>query len=132
MMLMEIKNMKKLMLGLMLLFLLTANAQANQEADSQGKWDGKSSISYEVVTIKPDMKIRPSIDPDTKVEFVIIRSIKLFDGSNGNGKAVVDLEIIDYKGNHTFKSCEKQLESGHDYFYEVVTEEMQAKGKIQK
>ena len=124
--------MKKFLVIMVLNLLLPLCAKANQKADLQDAWDGKSSIAYEVVTIKPDIKVRPSIDPDVKVEFIIVRSIKLFDGRDGKGKAVIDLEIIDYNGNHTFKQCEKLVEGGHGYFYEVITEEMEAKGKIAK
>lgn len=124
--------MKRILALIALSLLLTPSAQANDNVSPKGTWDGKSSIAYEVVTIKPEMKIRPSIDPDTKVEFIILHSIKLFDGSDGKGKAVIDLEIIDYKGNHTFKQCEKSLEVGHGYFYEVVNEETEAKGQIIK
>src|SRR5574344_2182793 len=121
------RYMKKFLALVALGLILAPMAQASDKTAPQSKWDGKSSIAYEVVTIKPEMKIRPSIDPDTKVEFIIVHSIKLFDGSNGTGKAVIDLEIIDYNGNHTFKQCEKSLEGGHGYFYEVVNEETEAK-----
>ena len=124
--------MKKKLALIALGLILAPMAQASDKTDPQSKWDGKSSIAYEVVTIKPEIKIRPSINPDTKVEFIIVHSVKLFDGSNGVSKAVIDLEMIDYNGNHTFKQCEKSLKSGHDYFYEVITEEMEAKGKIAK
>jgi len=124
--------MKRILALIALSLLITQHAQASGAVSQKGTWDGKNSIAYEVVTIKPEMKIRPSIDPDTKVEFIILHSIKLFDGNDGKGKAVVDLEIIDYKGNHTFKQCEKSLECGHGYFYEVVNEETEAKGKIVK
>lgn len=124
--------MKKFLALVALCLILAPMVQASDKTVLQGKWDGKSSIAYEVVTIKPEMKIRPSINPDTKVEFIIVHSVKLFDGSNGAGKAVIDLEMIDYNGNHTFKQCEKSLKGGHDYFYEVITEEMEAKGEIAK
>lgn len=116
----------------MLTLFLATGVQASQEANYKSNWDGKSSIAYDVVTIKPDMKIRGSVDPDVKIEFIIVRNIKLFDGSNEKGRVVLDLELIDYNGNHTFRTCEKSVESGHGYFYEVITEEMEAKGKIQK
>lgn len=122
MMVMGIKTMKKLLTTIILTLLLATGAQANQEG----------SIDKEVLTIKSEIKCRPSIDPDVKVEFVIIHKILLVDDRYGNGKVILDLEIVDYKGNHTFKTCEKNIKSGHDYFYEVVTEETKVKGKIKQ
>lgn len=119
--LMEIKNMKRILFSILLVFFWATGVQANQES---------SSIDKEVLTIKSDMKIRPSIDPDVKVEFVIVRSVKLIDDRYGNGKVVLDLEIVDYKGNHTFKTCEKTVQSGHDYFYTVIREDASVEGKI--
>ena len=122
--------MKKLVISSILILLLATTARANQEGDWHGHWDGKSSIAYDVTTIKPEIKTRLSIDPDVKVEYIIIHSIKLFAAANGDGHVIMDLEIVDYKGNHTFKTCEKRLEGGHGYFFEVVTEDMKVKGKI--
>ena len=119
---MGIKTMKKLLTTIILTLLLATGAQANQEG----------SIDKEILTIKPEIKCRPSIDPDVKVEFVIIHKVLLIDDRYGNGKLVLDLEIVDYKGNHTFKTCEKNIKSGHDYFYEVVREETKVKGKLRE
>ena len=112
--------MKKLLTTILLTLLLATGAQANQEG----------SIDKEVLTIKSEIRCRPSIDPGVKVEFVIIHKILLVDDRYGNGKVILDLEIVDYKGNHTFKTCEKNIKSGHDYFYEVIKEETKVKGNI--
>lgn len=120
MMVMEIKTMKKVLTTILLTLLLASGVQANQE----------ESIDKEILTIKPEIKCRPSIDPDVKVEFVILHKVLLIDDRYGNGKIVLDLEIIDYKGNHTLKTCEKNIKSGHDYFYEVIREDKKVKGNI--
>lgn len=122
MMPMGIKVMKKLLISAILVLLLATGAQANQESES--------SIDKEILTVKSNIKFRPSIDPDVKVEFVIVHKILLIDDRYGNGKIILDLEIIDYKGNHTFKTCEKPVKAGHDYFYEVIREDKKVKGKI--
>ena len=119
---MGIKVMNKLILSIILTLLLATGVQANQE----------ESINKEILTVKSNIQFRPSIDPDVKVEFVIIHKILLVDDRYGNGKIILDLEIVDYKGNHTFKTCEKSVKAGHDYFYEVITEETKVKGKIKQ
>ncbi len=114
--------MKKIMFSFIVTLFLATGVQANQE--------NPDSVAYEKLTIKPEMQFRPSIDPDVKVEFIKIKSIEFYTDRYGHGRLVMDLEIIDYNGNHTFRTCEKKVEGGHDYYYEVITEEMKAKGEI--
>ena len=64
---MGIKVMKKLLISTILVLLLATGAQANQESES--------SIDKEILTVKSNIKFRPSIDPDVKVEFVIVHKI---------------------------------------------------------
>jgi len=124
--------MKKIIFSLILTLLLATSVHADQEPAWKGKWDGKSSVVYDLITIKPEIKMNVSLDPATKVVYVIINRIRLFDASNGQGKVLIDLETVDSKGNNIVRTLEKKVEGGHGYYYEIVTEEMEAQGKIVK
>lgn len=100
--------MKKIIFSLILMLFLINGVQANQE----------SSIDHETLTIKSVMQL------DTfDAHSIVIRSIKLIDDRYGNGKVVLDVEVIPIKGKPFIKQYEKNIKAGRDYYYEVVHEE---------
>ena len=107
------RKLVQIQLALSLIILLATGVRASQE-------------SYERLTIKPDTKLQ--FDASTKA--LVIRKVLMLKNMSGRAIVIVEVEAVDDKGKQTTKAYESNLEGGHGYYYEMITEDMKVKGKV--
>lgn len=104
--------MKKIILSIILILLLTSGVQANQE--------NGINTNVERLTIRPDLQL-----DNLKLENLKIIRVDFYDDSNGNGQLVLTTETKVY--------VSKILKGGNGYYYEVVSgplKKLQDEGKL--
>lgn len=87
--------------------LLATGVQAIQE----------SNVNVERLTVKSNMQLH--LVPGTRD--IIIKSIELTDDNYGHGVVTLNAIVIGADGRLITKQYKKNVDAGHDYYYEMLS-----------